>query len=201
MPRILILTFLLSLFLVTYGGPAHAQAPAEDTQEGAETPEAGTAPQPEVPKHVSTIIVEDNHLSVEFVDVNFGEIMRSISQKAKFMFEGSSPAFNKKVTTKFTDLDMDKGIVRLFSMVSESNYLISYNAQGSIAMVKIPSAKASGKTSSLSPGPTVGPQSEGVNRFRRRRQVFRRPVAPGTPAAAPEPEPPQPEETEEAPDE
>ncbi len=168
-----------------------------------DTPEAEAAPQPEVPKQISTIMVEDNRLSVEFVNVNFGEILRSISQKAGFQLEGSSPVFSKQVTTKFTDLDIDKGIIRLFSLVKESNYLISYDAKGSIAKLKIPSAGASGKTSSYSVGTPGGPQTPAMSRIgRRRSRRFPQPAVPGAPPPVPQPAPPQPEEMQnEAPDE
>ena len=41
-------------------------------------------PQPEIPKQISTVIIENNRLSVEFVNVNFGEILQSIGKKAGF---------------------------------------------------------------------------------------------------------------------
>ncbi len=40
------------------------------------------APQPEAPKKDIYVIVENNRLSVEFVNVNFGEIILTIGQKA-----------------------------------------------------------------------------------------------------------------------
>ena len=198
MPRIIPLALLLSLLMLG-GVPAYAQEPPEDAQE--DTSEAEAAPQPEAPKQISTVIIDNNRLSVEFVDVSFGEILRSIGQKAGFRLEGSSPAFNKKVTTKFNDLDMDTGLIRLFSMVKESNYFISYNAKGAIAELKIPTPGISAKTPSPGMGTPGGAQTPGMSRIGRRRyRTFRRPV-PGAPAPLPQPEPPQPEETEEAPEE
>jgi len=204
MPRKLVLTFLFALFLVTYGFPAHAQeTPDEDTQEAA-APDAEAAPQPETPKNKSTIIVDNGRLSVEFVDVNFGEILRSIGQKAGFQVEGSSPAFSKPVTTKFTDLDIDSAVVRLFSLVRENNYLISYDAKGSVAKVKIPSASVAAQTPSYRPGATRGAQmSSGPSRIvrGRRMRVFSQPGVPGAPAPTYQPPSPQPEEDEEEPEE
>lgn len=194
----ILLALLLSL-LILGGGPAYGQEPPEDAQE--DTSEAEAAPQPEAPKQIATVIIDNNRLSVEFVDVSFGEILRSISQKAGFRLEGSSPAFNKKITTKFNDLDMDTGLIRLFSMVKESNYFISYNAKGAIAELKIPTPGISAKASSSSMGTPGGAQTPGMSRIGRRRyRTFRRHV-PGTPAPLPQPEPSQPEETEEVPEE
>lgn len=161
MPEKILLTLLFSLFLMTSGDPAYAQEPEEDMQQ--DTPEAEVAPQPEVSQQISTIMVEDGHLSVEFVNVNFGEILRSISQKAGFRLEGSSRFFNKKVTTKFTDLDMDKGLIRLFSLVKENNYLISYDAKGAVSKLKISSPGA--------PVGTTSPAPARIPVLRRRRGV------------------------------
>ena len=192
MPRIIPLALLLSLLMLG-GAPAHAQEPPEDAQE--DTSEAEAVPQPEAPKQISTVIIDNNRLSVEFVDVSFGEILRSISQKAGFRLEGSSPAFNKKITTKFNDLDMDTGLLRLFSMVKESNYFISYNAKGAITELKMPSPRAFGMTSQPSYGVGAsGGVTERPRIFhpRRRRSIFPQP------AVYP---PPRPEETEATPDE
>jgi hypothetical protein len=201
MPKIIYLALLLSLLMLG-GGPAYGQEPPEDAQEG--TPEAEAAPQPEAPKQISTVIIDNNRLSVEFVNVSLGEILRLISQKAGFRLEGSSPAFNKKITTKFNDLDMDTGLVRLFSMVNENNYLISYNTKGAIAELKIPSPGISAKASSSSMGTPGGGRRPPITDYlRRRSRILRRPAAEGDPAQIrrPAPTPPQPEETEEAPEE
>jgi hypothetical protein len=213
MPRTILLTLLFSLFFMTCGGPAYTQGPSEDAQE--ETPDSDTAPH-EVPQKISTVMVEGNHLSVEFVDISFGEILQSISQKAGFKLEGSSPAFGKTVTTKFTDLGVDEGLVRLFSLVKESNYLISYDGKGSISKLQIPSARAgkmpqtparrqssSGAQISSGPGPSGdAPQQRSRFRFRRQRPgTIQQPGVTEPPQQVPQPEPPQPVEPEEAPDE
>ena len=202
MPKQILSTLLFSL-LVIAGGSAFGLETPKDVQK--ETSESEAAPQPEIPKHISTIMVEKNLLSVEFVNVDFGEILRSISQKAGFTLEGSSPAFGKQVTTKFNDLDIDTGIIRLFSLVKESNYLISYDAKGSIAKVTIPSAKLSSKTSSSSVGTPGGAQAPPRSRVgrRRSRSFIPQTAVPEDPSPVPQPAPPQPEHAgdEDAPDE
>jgi hypothetical protein len=135
MPKIILITLLYSLIIITGGGSVHAQKPPQNTQPATLTPEI--APQPEIPKQISTVIVENNRLSVEFVNVSFGEILKSIGKKAGFTVEGFSKVLSIKVTTKFTDLDLDSGIVRLFSLVKESNYLINYDSKGSISKLKV----------------------------------------------------------------
>ena len=153
MPRTLLLTFLFSIFLITRGFPAHAQNNPDDDGDAQEaetgTPGTEAAPQPGLPEHISTIMVDGNHLSVEFVNVNFGEVLQAISRKVGFRLEGSSTIFNKKLTTKFTDLGIDAGIIKLFSLVGGSNYLISYNADGSISQLKLFSMTATPGTGAV----------------------------------------------------
>ena len=177
---------MFSLFLMTCRGTAYTQEPPEDMQQ--DTPEAEAAPQPEVPKQPSTVMIENNRLSVEFVNMNFGEILRAIGQKAGFQVEGSSPAFGKQVTTKFNDLDIDKGIIRLFSLVKESNYLISYDSKGAVSKLRVSSLGAPFSTPA---SPTRAP-------------ILRRRGMPIPQPQVLQPTPPQPEENtgnEDAPDE
>jgi hypothetical protein len=147
MLKIILMTLLYSLIIITGGSSAYAQKPPQDTNPLTQTPEA--APQPEIPQQISTVIVDNNHLSVEFVNVSFGEILQSIGNKAGFMVEGMSEVLNRKVTTKFSDLDIDSGIIRLFSLVKESNYLINYDANGSISKLKVYNISTVGSTGAV----------------------------------------------------
>ena len=148
MPKILFIILFYSLIIITGGGSANAQKPPQNTQTVTPTPEV--VPQPEIPKQISTVIVENNRLSVEFVNVSFGEILQSIGQKAGFRVEGFNKVLSKKVTTKFSDLDIDTGIIRLFSLVKESNYLINYDPKGSISRLKVYDIKTVGSTGAVS---------------------------------------------------
>ena len=161
MPNIRLITLLYALIITIGGGPAYAQKPPQNTQLVTPTPEA--APQPEVPKKISTVIVENNRLSVEFANISFGEILQSIGNKAGFKVEGFSKVLSTKVTTKFNDLDIDSGIIRLFSLVKESNYLINYDTKGSISKLKvynISTVGGSGAASSSSITPAASPTGE-----------------------------------------
>lgn len=131
----LLISLLTLLVIVIDGGPAYSQMPPPVPQQG--SPADESAPQPEVPKQVSVITVEDSRLSVELVNANFGETIKSIAKKAGFNVVGYSDAFSAKVTTRFNKLDIDSGFARLFSLVKESNYLISYDSKGSISKVEI----------------------------------------------------------------
>ena len=147
MRKIILMTLLNSLIMITVGGSAYAQKPPQDSQPATPTPEV--APQPEIPKQIATVILENNRLSVEFVNVSFGEILQSIGKKAGFRVEGMSNVLSRKVTTRFNDLDIDSGIIRLFSLVKESNYLINYDTKGSISKIKIYNISAVGSTGAV----------------------------------------------------
>jgi len=173
MPKMIFMTFFYSLIVITGGGFAYAQKPPQNTQLVTPTP-AEAAPKDEIPKQISTIIVENNRLSVEFVNVSLGEILQSIGQKAGFKVEGFNKVLSTKVTTKFTDLDIDSGIIRLFSLVKESNYLINYDTKGSISKLKVYDIKTVGNTgagSSISPAtsPTGGTGAVPFRAWRSRR--------------------------------
>jgi hypothetical protein len=132
MPYKILIIILFLLFIMMTGGVANTQVPPQNLHKDIQT-----EPQPEIPSQVSTVIVKNNLLSVEFYDTSFGEIIRKIGDKAGFNVEGSSKGFSKKLTVKFHDLDIDRGIMRLFSLVKESNYLINYNEKGLISRLKI----------------------------------------------------------------
>jgi len=190
MPKLILITLLYSLIIITGGGSAYAQTPPQNTQLVTQTPEV--APPPEIPKQISTIIVENNSLSVEFVNVSFGEILQSIGKKAGFRVEGFSKVFNIKVTTKFNDLDIDSGIIRLFSLVKESNYLINYDTKGSISKLKVYDINIVGSPGAIgSIPPASSPTREtGAVPFRawrsRRRPNPNQPAIPSPPPPVPQ---------------
>jgi hypothetical protein len=171
MPNNKFITLLSSLFIMTGGSSAYAQTPPQNIQQDTVTEKK--AKQPEVPRQTISIAVKNNRLSVDLVNANLGEIIQSIAQKAGFSIEGNSSAFSKTITTKFNDLDMDRGIMRIFSLVKENNYLINYDSKGAISKLEI---YGSGAVDSV-PQPTTRPQVSPV-----RPQV--RP-----PSAAPSPRP------------
>lgn len=182
----LIILFSL-LFLVTGGGTCYAQMPPQDVPPATSTNEP--APQPEVPKKVSTIMVDNDRLSVEFVNVSFGEIIQAVGQKAGFMIEGSSTTFSKNVTTKFNDLEIDTGIMRLFSFAKESNYRIDYDTKGKMSKLKIYNIKAVGSTGAVGsvPQTSYGTGATGIAPSFRSRQhrALKNPSQPAVPSPPP----------------
>ena len=192
------------LFLVLGGETGHAQTPPPNAQPG--QPLTDVTPAPEIPKQISTVILENNRLSVEFDNVSFGEIIQTVAQKAGIQIHGGSASSARKVTTKFTDLDLEEGIMRLFSLVKESNYVINYDANGAISKLDMSVRSARMKSSQSRPAsspssavPTAGfrpIQPPRSSRFNRLRQAPQTPAMPQTPGV---PEVPQPPPAPEAP--
>ena len=171
MPNKYLISFLFAVCIILGGGSARSQMPPQNIPQNAPAGEA--VPQPEVPKQISIIKIENNLLSVELVNANFGEVIQSIAQKAGFTIAGYSDTYSTKVTTKFNDYEIDRGFARLFSLVKESNYLISYDTKGSIAKLEVYGTAA-----------TVGvPHSPGMPQTPPVRPQFR----PSPPAALPQP--------------
>lgn len=135
MPDKILISLLSVLFIITGGGTGYTQTPPQPAQ--LDTPLHNTALEQKIPRQHSTVMLENNHLSVDFDNVTIGEIIQAVSQKAGFKVQGGSAALGMKVKTKFTDLELEEGIKRLFSLVQESNYLIDYDAKGRISKVII----------------------------------------------------------------
>ncbi|RPI35791.1 MAG: hypothetical protein EHM54_07320 [Nitrospiraceae bacterium] len=143
MPNKFLIIFLFAVCIILGGGSVQSQMPPPNILRNAPAGEA--VRQPEVTKQISVIKIENDRLSVELVNANFGEVLQSIAQKAGFTIAGYSDTFSTKVTTKFNDIEIDRGFARLFSLAKESNYLISYDTKGSIAKLEVygPSATVS----------------------------------------------------------
>lgn len=194
MSKLLLITLLNSLIIITEGGTSYAQKPPQNIQQDAV--EEKTSIQPEVPKQIINITLNNDRLSVDLVNASLEETLRSIAQKAGFSIEGSSRAFNQKMTTKFNDLEVDIGIMRLFSLVKEINYLFNYDARGSISKLKVYDAEAVDSIpASSSPATETGAVPFKTWRSRRLRNS-QQPAVP-SPSPPPVPQESQPEPTDE----
>jgi hypothetical protein len=105
-------------------------APAPTTQEDQE-------PQPEPPKSVLQVDVKDSLLSVELENVPFGSVIKAVAEKAGFRIEGSGEVFSRKLNTKFTGIEVERGVLRLLTLVKESNYMLHYDTKGLISKLEI----------------------------------------------------------------
>ncbi|TAL26020.1 MAG: hypothetical protein EPN94_04175 [Nitrospirae bacterium] len=83
------------------------------------------------------IEVKDGLLSVEVSDAEFGNVMKEIAEKAKFKAEISGAVASKKITTNFKDIDVERGVRRLLTVMKEKDFTISYNTAGMIDKLEI----------------------------------------------------------------
>ncbi len=124
----------IAVMLLFAGGTAYSQAPKQAVPPA---PQAPAAKEPEPPKPISSVTVEDGKLSVDLVDADLGNVMNEIGAKMHFEVTISGGIYGKKISTKFTGLDVERGIERLLSLVQEHNYLIYYDAAGKLSKLEL----------------------------------------------------------------
>jgi hypothetical protein len=183
---------------VSAAAATHAPAEPEDAEEEEETAQPA---EPEPPKQVVHVEVKDHLLTIEIENTDFGTVIRTIAEKANFKVQGSSAVFGKKLNTKFSDIEIERGVSRLLTLVKESNYLISYDTKGNISSLEI---FASAPGSPAAPGirpltgvqPIVRPQTPALVQTPRPANIqpvpVRRPVPVPARPAAPAPTPARP---------
>ncbi len=141
--------FLLLCALLIGFGYAAAGMPDDNVLNGQE---AERERETEKSEKSSRISVQDNRLSVELVDAQFGTVIDSVAKQSGFSVEISSNIKQKKVSTKFENIDLERGIIRLLKLVREKNYLIHYDAKGMVSKLEIYSGAA---VSSVASQPAV----------------------------------------------
>lgn len=94
-------------------------------------------PQPEPPKSVLNVVITNDLLSLELENVDFGTAIRAVANRAGFKIEGSSEIFSRKLNTRFTDIEVERGVLRLLSLVNENNYMLHYDTRGKISKLDI----------------------------------------------------------------
>lgn len=169
--------------------------------------------QPAAPREVLAIEVKDDLLSVELENAEFGKVLRQIGEKKGFKVEVKGDVAYRKLSTTFRNVDLERGVQRLLTLVQEKNYSFHFDSAGALNFVDVfggstPSA-APGRVG-LAPMPTrpviqraitappplpVQPITGGPPSFSqppRRPPVpvttFRRPAMPAAPVASPAPQ-------------
>ena len=158
MPERLAYQFLCLLFILAtaVSGAIAQRLPADPDDIDEE--ETAQAEEPEAPKQVMIIEVKDHLLTVEIENMDFGTVIRSIADKANFKIQGSGSAFSKKLNTKFSDTEIERGVTRLLTLVKESNYLVHYDTKGNISTLEIfASAPGSPAIAGIKPPPGIQP--------------------------------------------
>jgi len=173
---------LLCLLLVCFAAmPASAQkAPQVKGTVPAPSAEEDQEPTPEPPKSVINVEIKNDLMSVDLENVSFGTAIKAVADKAGFKIEGSGEVFTRKMNTKFADIEVERGVLRLLSLVKETNYMLHYDTNGQISKLEIFAIS------------TVSPPGAAARQPSSPTPAFRRPaVTPTTPAAPVTPQTPQ----------
>jgi hypothetical protein len=117
--KTLSLSFMLLLFL----------AGAAAGQENANTPAAES--------HGVQVAVVDNTLNVDLKDAPFREVMEKIAYQAGFDLMLTGSVSERKLNTRFSGIGLERGIMRLFTLVKHKNYFIHYDDEGNITQLEI----------------------------------------------------------------
>jgi type II secretory pathway component GspD/PulD (secretin) len=129
----------LCIFFVVTGFPASGVSDQNLPKEkgiGVEQNKTGGS------EKISHVSVQNNRLSVKLVDAQFGSVIDRVAKKSGFAAVISSNAAQKKISTEFQDVELEKGIVRLLKLMREKNYLIQYDTNGVVSKLEIYAASA-----------------------------------------------------------
>jgi len=205
------LSFLCLLLALFAAMPASAQKkPQAPSPEAAPPYREDQEPTPEPPKSLLNVELKNDLLSVALENVDFGTAIKEVAVKAGFKIEGTGEVFSRKLNTRFTDIEVERGVLRLLTLVKESNYMLHYDTKGLISKLEI-FGMVSGKAPSVTTRqplrpttvvrqPVASPDSSQVQRpatvspipqtrpiqpVLRRRPVISRPITPSQPVAQP----------------
>jgi hypothetical protein len=115
----------------------------------------------EAQKEERTVKVLNNRLSVDLMDAEFGSVMKEIGEMAGFEVKISAAISNKTLSTSFRDMELQRGINRLLTLISQKNYFIYYGPDNSISRIEVFVPKTGpGRTSATKwkPGPRPKPK-------------------------------------------
>jgi type II secretory pathway component GspD/PulD (secretin) len=171
--------FLFATAALLVAETAYAQQPIQPVPNISPPAAPQVQPQPEVPAREPVIEVRDGKLSVDLADAEIGSVISEIAHKLNFQVEINRTVYNKKVTTRFSDLDVEQGIRRLLTLAKENNYLFRYDTAGKLSKVELYAETPS----SMMRQPALPPQPLPFSTRRFQRYVPPQPVptSPGQP--------------------
>jgi hypothetical protein len=161
--------FLLASAALLAAGAAYAQVsgpPPVRSLPAASAPQIQPQPQPEKPGRESVVEVKDGKLSVDLVDAEIGSVISEIAKKMNFRVKIDGTVYIKKVTTRFSGLDVERGIKRLLTLAKENNYLFRYDTAGKLSKIELYT-----ETPSSMRQPVLPPQPTPFSRRRFQRYV------------------------------
>jgi hypothetical protein len=109
------------------------------------------ADSPDAPPASPAVRVEEGRLSVRAEDAPFGTLLNEISREAGFEVELNRDVAGKTVSTSFTNVELERGIRRLFTLIGHKNYFIHYAPDGSISLLEVKGTTSSGPAQSTPP--------------------------------------------------
>lgn len=111
-----------------------------------------------------SVKVNRGRLTVKATNASFGRLMNDIAKNAGFELSISSDVASRKLSTDFSDLDLERGIQRLMGLIRHRNFFMFYGRDGNIKKIEIygSSVASSGsRTSTPPPSYPGGPGSPG----------------------------------------
>lgn len=116
-------------------GPAFSQEPAQKAVTTTVPETIGEAPRPA--EKVVNVEVTDGLLSIELVDADFGEVMKAIAEQTGIKVTMSGDVQSRKLNTRFRGIEIERGIVRIMTLINEKNYTLKYDTTGKVEMIEI----------------------------------------------------------------
>lgn len=95
-------------------------------------------------------------LSVNAQDAAFGDIMADVAGKVGFELVISPDIAGKKLTTNFSDVEVQRGIQRLLTLINHKNYFMHYGREGNIKKLEIYGSVSPSTVRSLPAPPAPG---------------------------------------------
>lgn len=105
----------------------------------AEQPGQGAKPAPAVPAAAPrlNVTLKDDLLSVDLLEAEFGTVMKAVGARAGIKVEMTGPIQQKKLTTKFSGIELERGILRLMTLMKEKNYTLRYDTAGRVNALEV----------------------------------------------------------------
>ena len=115
----------------------------------------------EAQKAAKNVKVLNNRLSVDLKDAEFGGVMQEIADMAGFEVRISAAISNKTLSTSFRDIDLQRGINRLLTLISQKNFFIYYGPDNAISRIEVfAPVSRPGRKSTTTWKPDTRPQPE-----------------------------------------
>ncbi|MHB8882630.1 MAG: hypothetical protein ACYC69_14120 [Thermodesulfovibrionales bacterium] len=146
----------VAVLIGSMAGAAFSEGPLQEKMPAPETAE--TSPPPVRMK--IRIDVRDGLVSVDLHDADFSSVMQELAARSGIKVNIGGTAPQKKVTTRFSGLELDRAIARLMSLINEKNYAITYDAQGKPGAVEVYAGSSEAPPAKMQarPGLSRGPQ-------------------------------------------